>query len=973
MSGIGRAGRELEVQLLLDDLRPSVVALSETELTVNDSVVFKNYTVLYPVAVQKRGFRLLLLVREDLAARYNPTVIRSTSMEIWLRLEAPCGTVVVGAVYRQWSGREEEDLEELDEAIRDLSARHGRVIVMGDFNLNLARFDDPSYYHHRLLKLHMGCLEETGFNVANELDMSPTFYSHGRFEDKDGSSSQKYSILDHVYYRGWPCSPPSFSVLPIAMTDHRPTLAKFDVGKNCTGLRSLQRRNFKSISSAAICLAINAEKLSKIFAMDNVDMIHNTIVGEITAALDLVAPLQQVMVKDRQLPLYLSSEALMAISERDRAATMGNHSVYRKFRNRASRLVRRDKLASNLKHLQKEDFNSKAVWQLANGASGRSTRSRLPAGLVDEDSGERVEGDDNLADCVNAFYIKKIKKIRDGIDKDLLQEKGEGLARHQHQLQQQQQQQQDRFRFRAPSVKETLATIMGLNNTQALGVDGVPVAVLKLLAPVIAAPVAHFIRMSLESATVPAGFKKATVIPLHKRNKPAHLASSYRPVSILPAFSKVLERVVLKQLSGHLAPHLPPTQFGFRPRRGTTGAIAYSHGSWAAARARGLVVAVAGFDLSSAFDTIDVAMVTCKLRSFGIIGAENQWFLNYLSDRQQQVLYNNSRSSFRAVQYGVPQGSILGPLLFLVLVADLPRALLEHADGDIDIGVSTYADDTLCWVAGKGAEQVRDKLEELSSAVVTYTAKNYLALNEAKTQVLWSPSRDLPIRVGSCLVAPADKIDVLGVSFDKLLSPTPHLNSLISSAKTMTAMARRLSLHLPRDMLKIVMGSLIRGKIGYACAVLPPRLNESDPLPTLMSQLQVNMNNVARSTIGCKKSDRIRVEDLLQEAGLPSLNRMVVYTIAMECWRALSLRDVPDGPLNPLGTLLSPPNNSAISARSCTRAAQSGCLPPPAKYQVDSFTWWAYTCWNAAPALRSATTMSAAKRAATELAAAAPI
>ena len=981
MCGLSRAGRELEVQLLLDDLRPAVVALSETELAVNDRAVFKNYTVHYPLAVSGRGFRLLLLVREDLAARFNPTVIRSTSMELWIRLEAPCGGVVVAAVYRQWSGREEEDLEELDEAIRDMSSKYERIIVMGDLNLNLARRGDPAYYRHRLLKLHLECLEESGLIIANEMDMSPTFFSHGRFEDKAGNVGQKFSILDHVYHRGWP-RPPSFTVLPIAMTDHRPTLAKFDLRRHSTGLRSLKRRNFKSISSPAICLAINAENLSKVFAMGDVEAIHGTIITEITAALDLVAPLQEVQIKDRKLPLYLSNEALLAIRGRDRAATTGNHSVYRRLRNEASRLVRRDKLASNLQNLQREDFSPKAVWHLANEASGRSTRSDLPTGLVDEDSGERIRGDDRLADCVNTFYINKINKIRAKIDRDLEQEAKERvpqlqqLQQQQQQRRQQQQQQQQhiRFRFRAPSEKEILATIAGLNNTKALGIDGVPVAVLKLLAPIIAAPVAHLVRKSLEQARIPSGFKMATVIPLHKRNKPAHQASSYRPVSILPAFSKVLERVVLRQLSRHLAPHLPPTQFGFRPRRGTTGAITYAHGSWAAARAKGLVVAVAGYDLSSAFDTIDVGMVTSKLKNFGVVGKENGWFLDYLSDRHQQVLYNSSRSSFRAVRYGVPQGSILGPLLFLVLVADLPGVLLSlaGADGGVDIGVSTYADDTLCWVAGERAEQVRDKLEELSDAIVTYATKNYLALNEAKTQVLWSPSQDLPIRVGSCLLAPADKIDVLGVSFDKTLSPTPHLHSLISSAKTMTAMARRLSLHLPRDELKTVMGSLLRGKIGYACAVLPPRWQESDTLSTLMAQLQVNVNNVARSTIGCRKSEKITVADLLRETGFPSLNRMVVYTVAMECWRALSLRDVPNGPLNPLGCLLSPPNSDS-GARSRTRAALTGCLPPPSKVQVNSFIWWAYTCWNSSPALRKATNVSAAKKAANDLAASTPI
>ena len=226
-----------------------------------------------------------------------------------------------------------------------------------------------------------------------------------------------------------------------------------------------------------------------------------------------------------------------------------------------------------------------------------------------------------------------------------------------------------------------------------------------------------------------------------------------------------------------------------------------------------------------------------------------------------------------------------------------------------------------------------------------------------------------PIRVGCCQVNPSDKLEVLGVIFDKTLSPSPHLHSLISSTKTLSAMAGRLSLHLPLPSLRAVVGTILRGRLGYACMVLQPRLSTSDPSSALMAQLQVGVNNVARAIIGCKKSDRLHVEDLLKSAGLPSINRLVIYTIAMECWRALNLRDVPVGPLNPLGGLLSPPNSGLRR----TRAATSGCLPPPTKCQVNSFVWWAYTCWNSSDQLRAAKTVSAAKRAANELAAAAPI
>ncbi len=923
----------------------------------------------------------MLLVREDFAAKCLPTMTKSSPMEIWLRLDTPRGPLVVASIYRQWSGSaEEEDLLKLDDSIREYSSSYDQVLVLGDMNLDIARINDPSYYRRRLLKLHLNCLEECGFQIANWLDMSPTFHSHGTFDDGSGTVARRSSVLDHAYYVG--LADPSFSVLQDAMTDHRPTLTGFDLRQQGSGLKTLLCRNFKSISTPSLCCTINAEALSRVFAMDDVEAIHDVICSEITAALDVVAPLQVVQVKERKSPLYLTAEARRAIKDRDDAAAKGTHDEYRRCRNKASRLVRRDRLASNVEHLHKEGFNPKAIWQLANTVSGRSVKSALPSELVDEENGERLKGDAVLADCVNRHYINKIIKIRDRIDAQgkegqqqevqqqrQQQQRQQQQQQRQRQQQQQQQQQQQRFKFRPPSEREIRTIIMGLNNTQALGIDGIPVSVLKHLAPIIAAPLAHLVGVSFKSARIPAGFKNATVVPLHKKGKPPQHASSYRPVSILAAASKVMEKVVLLQVSPHLAPLLPSTQFGFRPRRSTSGAIAYSHSCWSAARARGLVVAVAGFDLSSAFDTIDVGMVLDKLEGCGIVEEENRWFRDYLTNRSQQVQYNSSISSFRKVRYGVPQGSILGPLLFLVLVADLPAELYALSGGDgVEVGVSTYADDTLCWAAGADSATVGKKLEELSAAIVSYASKNYLALNESKTQVLWSPCKGPPIRVGSCLVTPAEKIDVLGVSFDKQLSPTPYLNSLISSAKALAATARRLSLHLPKDLMKSVMGSLLRGKIGYACSVLPPRFSASDPSHTLMSQLQVGVNNVARATIGSSKEDRLKVTDLLNEAGFPSVNRLVIYTIAMECWRALNLRDVSNGPLNPLGIILSPP--SLCSSR--TRAAKSGCIPPPTKHQVDSFCWWAYTCWNLAPSLRAAATVSAAKRAANELAASAP-
>ena len=302
--------------------------------------------------------------------------------------------------------------------------------------------------------------------------------------------------------------------------------------------------------------------------------IHRVIVREITAAMDLVIPQKTILVKERKIPLYLSAATLRAMENRDAVAAKGdNHVLYRKLRNKVNRLVRKDKLASNMALLKKTKLDPKTVWTIANEATGRASRCGLPPRLVKAE--EVVEGDFNLATYTNSFYLNKIIEIRRRIDATAAD--GDEPASPPTKSAANDNTQ---FRFRAPTEGEVLRIILRLNNTQALGVDGIPVAVLKQLAPVIAAPFAHLIRRSFETSTVPNGFKLARVTPVYKgRGKALDDVANYRPISILSSMSKIMERSALLQLSPHLAPLLPQSQHGFRPRRSTSMAILAAQGS----------------------------------------------------------------------------------------------------------------------------------------------------------------------------------------------------------------------------------------------------------------------------------------------------------------------------------------------------------------------------------------------------------
>ena len=257
--------------------------------------------------------------------------------------------------------------------------------------------------------------------------------------------------------------------------------------------------------------------------------------------------------------------------------------------------------------------------------------------------------------------------------------------------------------------------------------------------------------------------------------------SSYRPIAILPALSKVLEKLVLSQLMPFLDPKLPSSQFGFRPGRGTSDAIATAHSSWTKAVSAGKVTGIAAFDLTAAFDTVDHNILCGKLEALGLSPSATKWFHDYLIGRSQRVRFNGELSSPSMIRCGVPQGSLLGPVLFLVIIWDLPQILgfnplPSHMDGMVG-----YADDILVWASGKNTGDVTQKLERLSTSIATYMHHNCLTLNPEKTQILWAGSGRCPpdVLVNGVKVKPVAAPKLFGHQVRLSLETQPTLRQLM--------------------------------------------------------------------------------------------------------------------------------------------------------------------------------------------------
>jgi hypothetical protein len=574
------------------------------------------------------------------------------------------------------------------------------------------------------------------------------------------------------------------------------------------------------------------------------------------------------------------------------------------------------------------------------------------------------------------------------------------------------------FAFSFVTAGRVSEIIRKLKSTEAMGVDSIPTSILKKGTEVLAGPLAHLVNMSLATGKVPKSFKTAKVFPVFKgKGKKRDDPASYRPVSILPAMSKIMEAAVKADLEHHLAKvgGLPSSQYGFRPGRSCTSALAHAQAAWLKAvsarretpktttevvsetpevaittpdaanatpevasaksevpgsKARKAIVGVLAFDLSAAFDTVSIDQLIPKLKRLGVSGRALKWFSDYLSGGRQQVCWDDALSSMVLIKFGVRQGSILGPLLFLVLVSDMARTMGVKEDEYV-----TYADDSNFWQTAGTVEEVIAKLTSIAKKFTKFTLESGLSLNAGKTQLLISSSAgdvsEVVLNVNGQDIKPRDVIEMLGVSYDRKFSAAPHLKNMLVATRQRAAVIVRLANHIPRGkFLRQLASGLVNGKLGHAMAAYAsPRLPGDLANPsTLFSQLQVAQNRVARSIVGVKISDRVAVADLLKRAGILSVNAMTVRAVATEAWSCHNSVDGDaGGGRNFPGSLIF----DQVRARS-TRDATSGKVPVPLRGH-DTFVMHAARTWNSSEELRVATSKSAAKTAANRLAARSPL
>ena len=641
-----------QMRFLARSTNAAVVAVSETWLdeSIYDSEVkIPGYSILRNDR-NRDGGGVCLYIRDNVAFKRRTDLDSKNIEGVFANIILPkTKPILVGCVYRPPKfGKFYNSLEDL--FMNSPLVHSQESYILGDFNTNYIKANKSSLM--KSLKMFM-----------------KTFSYEQLIDCPTRVTNKSETILDLILATDMYKVSQS-GTLPFGISDHNIIYMTRKIKRgqinrhNTVKIRSLKNYNkekllekLKSINWYYVLNELDVNKAWRNFAQ------------EFRKVIDDIAPVKEIRLRSRSEP-WFDAHILNLISERDKLLIKirkgGNDDIKDRFkclRNKVQLEIKKAKQNYILEQLEEQKNDSKKLWKTLKGL-----------GLPDKKSGkgkislkidnEIVFDEKRLANKFNDFFcnvanslVEKLPKF----DRSRLSEKLNIFYRSRHV-------EKNDFQFKRVNDDTINKLLNSLNTSKATGHDQITARFVKDASSTITKPLTHIINLSLVKGEVPDDFKIAKVNPLYKKGD-NDCESNYRPVSVLPVISKIIERVVFNQFHEYLDRNklIYKYQSGFRTSYSTESALVHLTDSIKANMDNGLYTGMVLIDLQKAFDTVDHKILIDKLSAIGADESVLSWFQSYLSNRKQYVTINQEMSDLKNINCGVPQGSILGPLLFLVL------------------------------------------------------------------------------------------------------------------------------------------------------------------------------------------------------------------------------------------------------------------------------------------------------------------
>lgn len=475
---------------------------------------------------------------------------------------------------------------------------------------------------------------------------------------------------------------------------------------------------------------------------------------------------------------------------------------YKKLVKDLDKIIKRAKYRYEQEEIEKNSNNPRRLYEVINSKLGKHKIKNENIKYIIDDNKDKISDSQNIANKMNQFFCNIGKKLGSKINKPPNRELKLPTMNH-------------KTIFLQPTDKTEISSIINNFKNKKGGIDGINTKVLKTLSDLLAGPLAHIINNCLITGIWPDDLKMAEVIPIHK-SKEKYKPCNYRPISLISNLAKVMEKILHKRMLNFInqCNIISNKQYGFMKNRGTKDALSYIVDKVLNELDKSNPIAITFLDLAKAFDTVDHDILLEKLYRYGIRGKAQILVSSYLKDRLQRVRTNGTYSEYERLDTGVPQGTILGPLLFILYINDLLVSLPERE-------IISFADDTAVVADEKSWDRVEEKVNCQLQEVSDWLALNKLTLSVDKTVYVTfgsycnSVPKNIKISIKNEEIKRVEGCKYLGLYIDYRLSWDLHIQKIVNKTKYLVFIFYKLSKLMNRKTLMIVYYSLFHSILSY--------------------------------------------------------------------------------------------------------------------------------------------------------------
>lgn len=815
---------ELETTLNMLNFKFDIIGLTETKIIKNCKPKFninlEGYkTYFMPTEADKGG--TLIYISETINAKrrldlesllYKPEKLESTFIEI---INPNHKNLLIGCIYRHPSmDLAEFNSEFLKPFLHKFEKEKKRKYILGDFNVDLLKIDNnensASYFDtltsHLFIPhiIHPTRITSTTKTIIDNIFSNSTNYQEGI------SGNLTTRLSDHLA---------QFLIIPDEC-NHKSTnkpcyvydFKNFKSEDFLNELKHLTIPDFKSnkfkdpnhayaILQAKIQPVVNKHLKKRKMTQKEIKNDYKPWISENTIKL--------IRKRDKIHKQYIKNKIKIANpTEESNKKLNDTYTKYKRIRNQITSITRNEKKEYYQRFFTENSDNLRKTWRGVKSIINLKSKEPSPTTLF---INNEMETDPlKVANEFNTYFSTVATEIQKGINsrgkdfKDYLPPKSESS-----------------FFIKSSTKNEVIEIINNhLINNKSTGPNSIPPVILQLLTPIFSEHLSDIINLSFCTGIYIDKLKISRIVPIYKEKGDKLATKNYRPISLLPNINKIVEKMMHSRLYDFLEDKniIFESQFGFRKKHSTTHALVDLTEAIRSAIDNNKFACGIFIDLQKAFDTVDHKILLEKLEHYGVRGVANDWFRSYLKNRKHYVSILETDSETATVNIGVPQGSVLGPLLFLVYINDLNRSIMYSK-------TRHFADDTCLLYINNSLKQLKKHMNKDLQNLYNWLIANKISLNKDKTEVLLfrHPKKiinyNLKLKLNGKILKFSNSVKYLGVYLDPFLNWSYHVNSLAPKLTRASGMLSKVRHYVSGSTLRNIYFGIFHSLLTYAAQV----------------------------------------------------------------------------------------------------------------------------------------------------------